>query len=539
MVRAFVLAILSQQGLVCAQELAKPMPSWQELEAAGAKIGQIHIQSRDIFDTDDPEENYLLFRWANALHVHTRPSVIERALLFKTGDALSVRLIEETERLLLRNRYLYEVQFRPSAYHDGVVDIDVVTRDTWTINLGIRAGRAGGANSSGFDLKEYNLLGTGVAVGLNRTSTVDRSGNEFFFSNEHVFGTWTAVNFSHTANSDGRRDAASVISPFYALDTRWSAGVSAAKDDRIDAVYNAGEVVSRYRRRQDGGEVFGGWSPGLEDGWVKRFSLGMSYRDDAYAPEPGLAAPTQLPADEKLVGPFVRFELIEDRFEKELNRNLIGRPEFFALGLATSAQLGWASTSLGSSYDALLYSGSVSGGFEPAPHHTLIASAAISGQIAGGQVRHQRVNAQAQYYLPQTQRRLFYASASVDTLTSPNPTDALMLGGDNGLRGYPLRYQSGTRRALFTVEQRFYSDWYVWRLFRIGAAAFFDAGRAWGGDSVNVANPGVLSDAGLGLRIVSTRSAFSNVLHLDVAFPLNATGDIKSVQFLFKVKASF
>jgi hypothetical protein len=29
------------------------------------------------------------------------------------------------------------------------------------------------------------------------------------------------------------------------------------------------------------------------------------------------------------------------------------------------------------------------------------------------------------------------------------------------------------------------------------------------------------------------------VIHLDVAFPLNATGDIQSVQFLFKVKASF
>jgi hypothetical protein len=327
--------------------------------------------------------------------------------------------------------------------------------------------------------------------------------------------------------------------PFYALDTRWAAGVAVSKDDRIDAVYNAGEVASQYRHRQDQGEVFGGWSPGLVAGWVKRYSLGMRYDDDAYRSEPGLTAPKQLPVDEKLVGPFARFDLIEDRFERELNRNLIGRPEFFALGLSSTAQLGWASTGLGSSVGALLYSGKISRGFEPVAAHTLITSAAISGQLAAGQVRHQLVNAQAQYYLPQSKRWLFYASASADALTSINPTDALTLGGDNGLRGYPLRYQSGKRRALFTAEERFYTDLYVWRLFRVGGAGFVDAGRAWGGDNVNTANPGVLADVGIGLRIVSARSAFSNVLHIDLALPLNTTADMKKVQVLVKTKASF
>ena len=181
----------------------------------------------------------------------------------------------------------------------------------------------------------------------------------------------------------------------------------------------------------------------------------------------------------------------------------------------------------------------MSRGFEPAPDHTLIASAAISGQYAGGQVRRQRLGAQAQYYLPQGKRWLFYAAAAGDMLTNPDPVDALLLGGDNGLRGYPLRYQSGQRRALFTVEERFYTDLYVWRLFRVGGAAFFDSGRAWGGNNASTVNPGWLSNAGFGLRIVSVRAAFSNVLHLDVAFPLNPTFDMKKVQFLVKTKASF
>jgi outer membrane protein assembly factor BamA len=531
---------LATHGVARAQDAPAPLPSFAELEAAGAVIGEIRVVSENIFDTTDPEEDYLLFRWANALHIHTRPSVIRRALLFKPGDALSVRVIEETERLLLRrNNYIYAVHFRPIAYHDGVVDIEVMTRDTWTLDLGIRASRTGGENSSGIVITERNLLGTGTTVSLGSSNDVDRSSNEFRFANDRAFGTWTAVSYSHATNSDGRSDAAAVVRPFYALDTRWATGVAASKYNRIDAIYNTGNVVSQYRHRQSQAEVFGGWSPGLIDGWVRRYSLGLSATDDAYAAEPGLVAPVQLPTAQKLVGPFVRLELIEDRFEKQLNRNLIGRPEFFALGLASTVQLGWAATGLGSSQDALLYSGSISRGFEPGPEQTLMANANISGQYTNGQVQRQQAGAATQYYLPQGKRWLFYASAAADVLTNPDVNEALLLGGDNGLRGYPLRYQSGTRRALFTLEERFYTDIYLWRLFRIGAAGFFDIGRAWGGGNVNTSNPGWLSDAGFGLRFVASRSATGSVLHVDVAFPLNATADIAKVQFLVTTKVSF
>ena len=533
----FVLALILH-GAASAQQ-TPPLPSFAELEAAGVRIGKIQVLPQDIFDTADPKEDKLLFRWANALHIQTRPGVIERALLFKSGDLVSVRVLDETERLLRSNRYLYDVQIRPAAYRDGVVDIEVMTRDTWSLDPSFSAGRSGGTNASGIHIKEYNLFGTGVAVSLGRSKNVDRSSNLFEISNSRAFGTWTALSYSHATNSDGRRDAASVVRPFYALDARWAAGATASKDDRIDAVYNSGNVVSQYRHRQDRGEFFGGWSQGLVDGWVRRYSLGMSYQDDAYAPEAGLVAPTFLPSDQKLAAPFARFELLEDRYAKEVNRNLIGKPEFFALGLASKVQLGWATTALGSSRNTLLYSASVSRGFEPAPEHTLIATATLDGQYFGGQAHRQRLGAQVQYYLPQGKRWLFYASAAGDLLTRPDPADELLLGGDNGLRGYPLRYQSGTRRALFTVEERFYTDIYLWRLFRIGGAAFVDAGRAWGGNNANMTNPGWLGNAGIGLRIVSARSAFSNVLHVDLAMPLNTTPDIKKLQFLVKTKTSF
>ena len=537
---AHVLALaLAVPCAALAQEPVQPVPSFAELEAAGATIGEIRILNQNIFDIEDPKEDKLLFRWANALHIQTRTGVIERALLFKSGEPLSLRLIDETERVLRSTRYLYDVRVRPVAYHDGLVDIEVATRDSWTLDPGVSVGRAGGANSSAVTLREYNLLGTGIAVSYGHSSNVDRSSNEFQISNDRAFGGWTSLGYSLAKNSDGRRETARIGQPFYALDARWAAGVSASKDDRIDAIYNAGNVVSQYRHRQNQAEVVGGWSEGRIDGWVRRYSAGVSRQDDAFAIEPGLPAPAQLPPDEKLVAPFLRFELIEDRFEKSRNRNQIERPEFFALGFTSSFQLGRAARSFGSTRDAWLYSASASRGFEPAPEHRLIGSAAISGQYADGLVRRQRLGGQAQYYVPQDRRWLFYAAVSADALTNPDPSDALLLGGDNGLRGYPLRYQSGNRRTLFTLEERLYTDLYWFRLLRVGGAAFFDAGRAWGGSNVNTVNPGWLSNVGFGLRLFSVRSAFNNVLHLDVAFPLNADAGVKKTQLLVKTKTSF
>ena len=522
-----------------ASALTLVLPGFAELEAAGATIGKITVVSRDIFDTADPKEDYLLFRWANALHIRTRAGVVERALLFKTGEPVSIRAIDETERLLRRYRYLYDVQFRPLSYEGGVVDIEVSTRDTWSLSLGIHLSRSGGANASGIQIEEENLFGTGTSLGFGRSNNVDRSSNEFSIANDHAFGTWTAMSYRHAKNSDGGVDEFAVVRPFYSLDTRWAAGVTGLKDDRIEPIYNAGKVVSEYRRRQRRAEIFGGWSAGLSGGWTQRYSLGVSASEHNYSFEPGRVPPAELQPDEKLVGPFVRYQLIEERFAKAVNRNIMGRPEFFALGLASTVQLGWASTALGSSKNALQYAGAVSRGFEPGPDQTLMTAARISGQLADGGVQRQQLGGDTQYYLPHGKRWLFYAAASADVLTRPEVNEYLVLGGDNGLRGYPLRYQNGTQRALFTAEERFYTDLYLWRLFRIGGAAVFDTGRAWGGDNTNATNPGWLSDAGLGLRIVSARSAFSNVLHIDLAFPLNVTSGIDRVQLIVVTKASF
>lgn len=525
---------------------ASSVPSWAELEAAGLRIGRILVQPQEIFDPANPRERNWLFDLANTLHVRTRSHVVERALLFKPGDLLSARLVEESERLLRSKEYLYDAQFRPLAVRDGEVDILVITRDTWSLDVGASASRSGGATSSGLDLKDYNLLGTGTTLGISRTSQVDRSSTELQFANERAFGTQAAVDVRHARNSDGRRDAVSLARPFDSLDARRAAGLSALREDRIDAQYLGGRVTSQYRHRIRQGEVFGGWSDGWVQGWVKRSSFGLTYRHDAYASVDGQATAQGLPADQTVLAPFLRWQWIEDAYSRQVNRNLIGRPEFFALGRNATLQLGWASGRWGATRQALLYSGRLAAGSELESRQLLMASAALDGAATPSGLQRQRLDLRAQYHQPRSTHRLFFASAALNHLTRPEQGDTLQLGGDSGLRGYPLRYQSGHRRLLFTLEERFYTDLHLWELFRFGGAAFLDVGHAWGGLSSEAshsddaaAQSGWLGNVGIGLRIVSTRTAFSNVLHVDLAFPINAGPDVKKVQFLVKSRTSF
>lgn len=517
------------------------LPSFADLEAAGAVIGEIRVRADDIFDTTQPEEDKPLFRWANALHVQTRPRVIRQALLFAPGDRVNARVIDETERLLRSHRYLYDVRITPLAVRDGVVDLEVATRDTWSITVGGGVAVQGGSSGGSVGLTDVNVLGAGIALGIGREKNVDRTSSLVRVSMPRAFGSRVNVDAGHASADDGRRSHVAVVRPFYALDTRWAAGVTATKDDRIDSTYREGEVAAEHRHRLQQAEVWGGWSAGLVDGRTRRYTVGVGFQDDTYALEPGAAAPVQLPTARRLVTPFVRHETFEDRFVRTSNRNSVGRPEFFATGLTTAVQLGYASTTLGAGSNGVVASGSVTRGFAWGDDTLLMASLRGGVQHSEGAWRKLRLGAQGQVFQPHGPHRLTYASLALDALARPDPLETLLLGGDSGLRGYPVRYQSGTRRALVTLEERYYTDWYLWQLFRFGFAAYVDAGRAWGGDAtyLNREAPGWLADAGVGLRIVSARAAVAGMLHVDVAAPLRARGDVKRVQVLVRTRASF
>ena len=53
----------------------------EQLESARATIRAINITVDNIFDPNNPDEDKALYRWANRVHIRTRPSAVEDILL--------------------------------------------------------------------------------------------------------------------------------------------------------------------------------------------------------------------------------------------------------------------------------------------------------------------------------------------------------------------------------------------------------------------------------------------------------------------------
>jgi outer membrane protein assembly factor BamA len=520
-------------------ESADAVPSTEELERSGAVIGQIFIDAQNVFDTSDPREDKALYRLANNLRIKTRDQVIRRQLLFHPGEVYSQQTVDESERILRSARYLYDASIRPVAYHDGVVDVIVTTRDVWTLSPGVSYGRHGGKNTSGFELEELNILGTGTSISLSHKSGIDRSSDELEYKDPHLAGTWASLTANYSNNSDGSTRGLKLDRPFYSLTTRNAFGVSALDDDRIESLYDRGHIVDEFRNSRRVGTAYGGWSGGLVEGWTRRWTTGITYDDEAFSPVLGSTRSQLIPEDRRLVYPWIGFELVQDDFVKEHNRDQIGRTEDFQLGTSFSALLGWAARSLGSDREALIFATKASQGFRVGESSTLLLNGSLAGRLEEGTLRDTIMDVTARYYVPQSKKALFFASIEGVAARNLDLDHQTLLGGDNGLRGYPLRYQAGTSSALLTLEQRYFTDWYPFRLFRIGGAAFFDIGRTWGRNPVGEPNLGVLKDVGVGLRIGNTRSGLGNVIHVDLAFPLDGDQSISNMQLIVETKQQF
>jgi hemolysin activation/secretion protein len=515
------------------------IPSPEELEASGAVIGDIRVVVGDVFDTSIDGEDGWLYRTANKLHIETRPRVIEDQLLFKPGDPYRHRVVLETERLLRSNNYIYEATIVPVAYDGHTVDLEVRTRDVWTLNPGISFTRKGGENSLGVQLQEDNLLGTGQKIDLQWTSDVDRDSLLVTYFNPHFLESFTRLTTTYVDSDDGNEVLFRLDRPFYALDVRRAGGVQFADGERIESRYQLGDVTGEFEHRDEYYEAYGGWSRGLQGSTVRRWTAGVTYERDQFAPSPDEVLGGPLPEDRELLYPWIGIEWIEDSFQERVNQDQILRTEDVLVGLRAYARVGYASESAGSDRDALIASAYLQNGADLRSGQSVFGSLSASGRIEDGSLQNGIVGAEGRFYWPTSKSSKFYAAFSGAMTENLDEEVQLLLGGDNGLRGYPLRYQAGTARALLTLEQRYYTKWYPFRLFHVGAAAFFDMGRTWGTDVTGLEGDGLLKDVGIGLRLGSSRSSFGNVIHIDLAFPLDGGDDIDSVQLLVQTKASF
>lgn len=495
----------------------------------GKTIAAIRFRTLDVFDTTDPRENNKLYRFFNWLHIDTRPSVIEAQLLFRQGDPLEAERVAESERLLRTRPYLGNAYVQVDAVCGDRVALLVVTRDIWTLDPQVSAGREGGENKHGFGFSEENLFGTGTTLTVGYDKDRDRSSTSVGFFSPHLFNSrWeTTLGFADT--SDGQQTHISFGQPFYSVQAPWAIGTRNSDVTQEQTIRYRDEDINEYKHSHELHEVSAGWAFDRSRERAHRISVGLTQERHIFRPTEETVAGT--PVDENMVYPWLEYHYLQNQFAVYRNLHLLHQVEDVATGVDVRARLGYGGSSFDNDHDFVRYDVVYSDLLGVGEHHLLQFSSYISGRhYQDSALPNERVwGGDIGYHYLDGRNHRWYIQLRYDEGHQLAQHRELTVGGGYDMRGYPTEYQRGDKRYVLRVERRYISDLHLFNLVRLGGVMYVDAGRTWGAGYEQATH---LSNVGLGLRLSSSKAKTGKVLHLDLAFPLADKQYVDSFQWV-------
>ncbi len=541
----------AQSTLDCDQPFVEASSSYQfvrEREPIALPEGEfaidtIHFTRLPVFDENDPDENNRLYQWANRFHVLTKTPIVRQQLLFAKDEKFEPRLLLETQRLLRAQGYFFDADIRPYRVCGDKIDIEVITRDSWSFAPSLAFDRAGGENSFSLGLRDSNIFGLGNELQVASSNDIDRRSSEIVYLDNNLFGTRLRNRTEFVSSDDGSSAVFDVGLPFFALDSRESWRLLLESDERIDELFLRGEEVAAVVHDTDEYSVEYGVSGGLKNGFSRRFSMGYGYRNDEFAQTDFLPPPAQFPVDRILSFPFLRYESIEDNYVTAFNLDQIYLTEDLLLGSHFTATIGLAAEAFGSDVDRLVLSAAYSDTLLYDGVRLWQHELALDGfwNQQQGALEDFVVSYESRYFQRQSKRLALFASVEAHFSENLNSNRQLVMGGFAGARAFDNRFQAGDRSVVASIEERLYTDIHLFNLIRVGAAVFVDVGRAWQPGVDDGLEDDYLANAGIGLRLASSKAASSRIAHIDLATPLTNRNDpsVDGLQLSIEIKGSF
>lgn len=515
------------------------IPSDTILESEGAIFGKIVVLTGNVFNTKNPKENNAIFRLANKLHTTSKDSIILAQLLFKSGEKFSRAILSEAERNLRSLGFLYDARIVPVAYHNGQVDIAVITRDLWTLSISLDYSREGGENKTQVGIKESNLFGYGNELQFDRGRSIDREKDQFLFKDDNIYGSRNNILVEYSDNSDGDERRLNFERPFYSLNSDRRYGFQLHSLTEIEKRFTGGDEFDSFAHTHSESTIFAGISAGLIDHSVTRWNVGFTYLVDQYGLNRQITSKFPPPENGTLSYPWVSVEIIQDKFVIARRLYRSGGVEDVNIGSTTVAKVGFLNSEIGSDSNGYLYDITFNSGVKIANKDYFFFKFLGGGRVEDNISRNIIISANFDYFKFFSRERTYALKLRIQRANLFINQDLFTLGGDSGLRGYPIRYQAGNKQVLLSLESHYYLDYHLFQIFRVGGVIFFDIGRAWDADVAENIESSTLADVGFGLRLSSTRTNKDNVLHIDAAYPLVGETSVKDIQFSLKAKRFF
>ena len=482
------------------------------------RIGRIDIRTEDVFTAEEARRGWV-YAAANSIHVSTHPSVIRKFLLFREGDPYTPAVLAETERNLRAQEFLKSASVVAGPPHDGVVDVEVVTQDSWTTQPGLSIGGTGGATTFGVTFEEKNFLGSGRSVSGTYDRGTERTNRFLSITDPNLLGPYWKGDFTYASNSDGKEQRVRVLRPFSSFRSEWAVGAGFDNLDQEDRIYSAGEIASRFQQhhREIGGSY--GLALTASVAFARRLTLGYRDLEDRFTSVPGRTT-QPLQDDRRFRYVFLRYEIVKGDFLKWNYVNRDERYEDFNLGGRLVAEAGISPSFFGvaSTTGVLRMAGEK--GWRTGSESFLRAEIGAETRLES-EPRNTIVSGAVDFVqrFPRLPRGVFVARFAYDRGWRLDREVQFFADGASGLRAYRLHAFEGDKRAIVNAEYRVFSGREYFQLVSPGAAIFADAGTAAPpGRALRLSD--FRYDVGVGLRLGLSRAAANSMFRLDLAYAL-------------------
>ncbi|MET0356868.1 MAG: BamA/TamA family outer membrane protein [Cellvibrio sp.] len=494
----------------------------------GKTIRNIRFDQIDVFNENDPDENNRIYRFLNKLHVTTREKVIASQLLFKTGDKVNHKTLEETARNLRTRKYLSNAHVIPERVCGDDVDVVVITQDSWALEPQVSYSHKSDSNETGFAISDGNVLGTGSSFKVGYEENALRNLVSYDFSNPYFLNKPISLRALYQDTSDGSNVLFTLERPFYSLDTPRGMGLQYSDLSQVEEIRSRDEVVNSYRHRVIDNELYYGIATDINPNFTQRWVVGVTHEEDSFFVNEDTLQP--IPMRDKAVYPWIEYQYLQNQYGVFKNLNQIQRPEDVTTGHTVKARIGFAGTAFGNPDDVLRYKITYGNIIDKSDIHILEVEAELDGRQHLGidSLDPNVLKSSVAYHYLMNEKHRWYVRAELGVGEHLPQHKELTVGDITGLRGYPTDYLRGNKRYVVSIERRYFSDVHIFNLMRVGGVIFVDAGKAWGLRH-EPDNP-VLSNVGIGLRLSSTKIRIGNIVHVDVAVPTAAKQGLSKYQ---------
>ncbi|MDN4503487.1 hypothetical protein QX776_13830 [Alteromonadaceae bacterium BrNp21-10] len=525
---AYVLVLLIVSVCTAAQS--------HDESAACDQSGRITFTANPIFDLTD-NDSIFLHRWANFLHVDTKVATLKNeAAFFINKCEVNAADLAELERHLRNTRYIRDAKVE----FDKDKHISVNTWDNWSLMPTLSAGRKGGKNKFEFGFQERNLLGLGINAKLEYFTDSQRSGYKLDTTFPLSMGNNTEANFRLVDSDDGEYYGAFLQKKFVSFDTPYAFKIGASESTFNDTIFQNGKDKSTFTHQTKFATAEGGWLYQDNQNSTLRFNVGLTqdshyfeYLDAKHSIDEPI-----IPLDRDFLYPFIGIDYQQKDYRKLQNIHLINHIEDFNFGWQFTGKLG---TSINSSQNAasLIWQAEVNKGFSLSPESLLLMQLQVEGEQYDTRPNRLLSSLTSEFFYRFNPQWAFHFKNTNVISSHQYIEDPVSLGGDTGLRGYPVQYQHGDKSILFNTEIRYYPHINIYKVLELGAVGFIDTGKAWDAiNSGNVENKW-LNSVGIGARLYSSHSSEAKVIHIDLAAPLSNSDSVNTYEFRVTTNYSF